>query len=138
MKDFTQEDKAMRKQLEARSINEGRANVADSLNKLAAGDAFQRVAEDALMALRSGAQGRARTVNDLNARHDALLARAAVDASYVSPLRAPKLPGADGSMQGGNSDHWSGQGVKTPEPRFLTIEQMKVVAAVKAMMSRYY
>jgi hypothetical protein len=134
----SQEDRKFREMLERRSIDEGRADPIDALNRLAAGDALRRADSVVLTALRSGAQGRARTVADTNARHDEMLARAAVDASFVSPLRAPKLPGAGGSMQGGNSDHWSGQGVKTPEPKFLTIEQMKVVAAVKAMMSRYY
>ena len=172
MHDQSKEDRKHRERLERQSISEGRADLVGSLNKLASGDILQRAASDVLSGLRAAAQGRARTVGDLNARHDAFLAKAANEAlsrthpldraaadftpqpkqdtseeggdpakdeRYVSPLRAAKVPGAEGGVKGGARGYEpKGDGPKPIEPEFLTVEQMRVIAGVKALASRYF
>jgi hypothetical protein len=172
MHDYTKEDRKHRERLEAQSVPMARADRVASLNRLAAGDVLQRSAAAVLTGLRNSAQGRARVINDLNARHDAALAKgvaaeafnrlhplsraaadfrprpeqepdsegtdAAKDERYVSPLRAAKVPGAEGRIEGGGR-HYEPKGEPSSiEPEFLTVEQMRVIAGVKALASRYF
>jgi hypothetical protein len=77
----SQQDRAFRERLEKRSIDEGRADVAGSLNRLSAKDGVQKSAGLVLVALRASAQGRKREVGDLNAKHSEFMAKAASEAS---------------------------------------------------------
>jgi hypothetical protein len=101
MKDLTQaqQDRRFRKALEARSIDQGRADVAGSLNRLAVQDGMQQSAGVILSKLRLAAQGRRRTVGDTNARHDAMLAKAVLVEKFnrLHPLarRTPASPTSD-------------------------------------------
>jgi hypothetical protein len=82
MKDYTAEDKAMRKRLEARSVDLGRAPVVEALNKASSLDSIQKNASLVLHALRISAQGHRRTISALNAAHDTALAKAAAEQSF--------------------------------------------------------
>ena len=88
MRDTTQarQDRRFRESLEKRSIDEGRVDVAGSLNRLAVQDGIQQSAGDILTKLRAAAQGRRRTVNDLNSKHDAYLAKSAFNRPHPSSL----------------------------------------------------
>lgn len=166
MKDYTKEDKAQRARLEKQASVGERDDIVGRLNHVTFADAvFQRSAGDMLSSFRASAQGHRRTVNDLNARHDVMMAKAAVEAfnrmdpikravasgfraqpkqapdtegddaaideRYVSPLRASKVPGAEGSM---NAD---AQTRREYEPR-ITVEGMRAIAIAKAWSSRYW
>ena len=58
-----------------------------------------------------------------------------------------RVKDADGAMHGARStedgsndgsDHWASGRVTPIEPEWLTVEQMRVIAGVKAMHSRYF
>ena len=166
MRDFKAEDRAQRAKLERQSSAGQRADIVGSLNKIAAGDARRELpgvlAYRALMAAQGG---HARDVARLNKRHDLLmrtgrldrihpdsLARAAAerprvsaaeeddarDSLYVTPLKAGRVPDADGSMvadAGTRAGHWDDQGV---HPRTFTIEEMAALAAAQVRASRYF
>jgi hypothetical protein len=156
MKDYRAEDKAQRARLEKQASVGPRADMVGHLNRMAAGDVLQRSAVDVLGKLRADANGRRVRIADRNQRHD-LLYRAGVFAErpaqepdregsdpaygdrYVTPLRAAKTPGAEGSISGGDAKaKYGGSGVKTAEPTFLTIEAMRQLAWARAMANRHW
>jgi hypothetical protein len=76
MRDFTAEDKAQRARLEKQASVGDRANVVGNINRVSVDDTlFQRSAVAVLTRFPAGAQGRRRTVGEMNARHDAYLAK---------------------------------------------------------------
>ena len=75
-KDWSIEDRRHRERLERSASVGERANRVGALNRASEDNqVLQRGAAGVLAGLREGAQGRARTVNSMNSRHSAWLAR---------------------------------------------------------------
>jgi len=154
MRDYTKEDRQHRERLEKNSSAGVRANVVDALNRIGENDDVQRSAADVLLGLRKAAQGRARTVREMNARHDALQRGSNFETWQDDPgqrepsrfdqgeqfdptLTAGRISDAAGSMatDARTRDHWDGQGV---HPQTLSLEQMRSLAAAQVMARRYW
>jgi hypothetical protein len=148
----TKQDRKFRESLERRSIDEGRANITEALNKVAAGDALGQPGLSAYLLLQAAQRTHGQEIRRLNKAHDAYLAKArgatqdrsdpgpdpAYSDSFTPKLKADKVP-AEGSIKGNAREYEpKGDGARPIEPTFMTVEQMRVVAGVKALMSRYF
>jgi hypothetical protein len=157
MKDYRAEDRKHRERLEKQASVGARADIVGRLNRVSEDDVvIQRAAAAILTKLRADAQGRRTRIASRNQRHD-LLHKAGVfeerpeqepdregddpayGERYVSPLRAAKTPGAEGSVSGSAStrDYEPGKDVRPVEPTFLTVEAMRVLAHARAV-SEYF
>jgi hypothetical protein len=80
MRDFREEDKAVRSRLEKQSSGGARLNMADRLNRMAAGDAAQGLPGITAYALIMAAQqAHGRHVRKLNKTHDRAIAAGKLD-----------------------------------------------------------
>lgn len=143
MRDYTSEDKAMRKRLESRSHAGTRADIAGILNKIAAGDASNaRVGLSSYLLLMMASQAHSQEVKALNKAHDRggfnrlhpdsrMQRRVAASQSYVPELRAEQVRDAEGRMV-------SDARTKADfEPR-LTVEAMAKLAIALTIANRYW
>jgi hypothetical protein len=156
-------DRLVRERLEKTSPKgERRADVCGMVNGLAARHAageLPGLASYGLLRMRQA--GDAAAVRQHNRAHDEWFGRAAAerptfadqddarDQPYVTLLRADRVRDADGALHGGastedgandGSDHWASGRVEPIEAgvEVLTVEQMRVIAGVKARNSRYW
>jgi hypothetical protein len=159
MKDYRAEDRAQRARLEKQASVGQRADIVGHLNRVSEDDVtIQRGAIPVLTKLRADAQGRRVRIASRNQRHD-LLHKAGIFQEqpeqdktnpgpdpaygdrYVSPTRAAMAPGAEGGVSSDartERDYYGGQGVKTAEPTFLTIEAMRHLARARALAHRHW
>jgi hypothetical protein len=86
MRDFREEDKAVRSRLEKQSSGGARLNMADRLNRMAAGDARQGLPGLAAYLLLRGIQARGRDIDRRYAKHDRLMAAGKLGKGEGEPL----------------------------------------------------
>ena len=152
--DWTKQDREQRDRLQKHAgVGERRANIVSILNGVSENDVIiQRSAGDVLTGLRNAAQGRARTVRDMNAKHDFLLKSGRIAAEpdlvgndppyrerFVSELRATRVRDAAGAMHGAQStedgandgsDHWV-SGEVSDAMDVLSVADMKHIASMR-------
>jgi hypothetical protein len=153
MVDWAKEDRKQRDKLERASRRGERADVVGTINKMVGQHAAREMpglGAYGVIRLLQDNGAHARKVRQHNAAFEKMLAdgasgkaaeRSAGDERYTPKLEADQVRDADGSMDADartRADHFGGQGVHPIEPEWLTVEQLRVIAGVKALNSRYW